>query len=112
MHIVFIKLLAGAALLLTPRLLTSETTAVVNSYLSGICILLLAIAGMRWPLVSRYTGILVGIWLVAAPFVLHYRSSQATIATLSIGFFVTLFFALFNGTMKKKARKIPAICIL
>lgn len=112
MHIVFIKLLGGVALLLMPRLFTFETTAIVNSYLSGIFILLPAITGIRWPQVSRYTGILTGIWLVAAPFVLHYRSAQAAITTLSIGIFVTLLFALFNGRIKKKARKIPAICIL
>lgn len=112
MHIVLIKLLAGVALLLTPRFFTSETTVVINSYLSGIWILLPAIAGIRWPFVSRYTGILAGIWLVAAPFVLHYRSAQASITTLCIGIFVTLLFTLFNGPVKKKARKIPAICIL
>lgn len=112
MYIVLIKILTGLALLVAPRFFPSDAAFVVNSYFAGALVLLLAIAGIRWNLISRCTGVIIGIWLIVAPFVLYYQSAQAIIATHSLGVFVTLLFALFNGTLKKKTRKIPAICIL
>ncbi len=71
------NLLLGAYLVLAPffGIGTVNDVAAINSYLTGTAVAILAIAALaRRQLWEEYTNLILGLWLIVAPFALGFTN--------------------------------------
>jgi len=71
------NVLLGAYLVLAPFFGIGATgdVAAINSYLTGTAVAIFAIAALARPqLWEEYTNMVLGLWLIAAPFVLGFTN--------------------------------------
>jgi len=76
----WINVLLGAWLVLSPFFGIGGTSdvAALNSYLAGAAVAIFAIAALTRPQMwEEYTNIVLGVWLILAPFVLGFTNQAA-----------------------------------
>lgn len=90
-----INLALGGWLIIAPFLLTVSTPAMWNDVLAGIAVLLLAGTRVAKPDAgtkgASWTNVLVGAWLIIAPFVLGYGSQVAIWNDVIVGVLLVAF---------------------
>jgi hypothetical protein len=87
------NLVLGAWLVLSPWVLGyAGTEAAVNAYTTGTAILLVALIAAYMPKAwEEIINMMIGVWLVASPFVLSYVTRTIALHTVCVGILATAF---------------------